>query len=488
MKKMAILLAVLLAMPALCQQAQKRQYDASKLSPLGMQIEKMTFPPLLWHVPRVGREITRAVLPNGLVVYFYPDHSVPVVHVHAAFKGGRLYETPEKDQTANLLGSFLRMGGTKALTYEQLMEELEGMAAYVYGWVGDETGSLQAQCLTAHYPRVLELSRDMLLQPGFREDKLDLIKKTEKENILRQKDYPGWVIETLFSAQLYGEHPYGRIARAPRIEAITKDEIVKDYEHLVVPERCFLAISGDVEPGKALADVRKLFGNWKSSKEPLPPVQKVNEPFKPGFYHFEKDIPQANIRLGHLGVSRGNPDEFALLIMNAILGGEAFKSRIMSRVRSDEGLAYSAGSYFGTDSLEPSVFACYAETRNEKAFRTITIMRETLAEMTETPPSAEEMKQAKETIVNSFIHRWTDTSYALRQIMELEVKGRPADYYEKYVEKVQAVTAEDILRVSKKYLHPDNLVVVIVGKRADMADWPKNLQMNEVTLPPEYLK
>jgi zinc protease len=488
MKKLIVLLLVMLAQPAFSQPAPRRDYDSSKLSTLGQQIEKMNFPPLNWHVPRVGQEITRTVLPNGLVLYLYPDHSVPAAHVSYVVHGGRLYETPAEDQTSNLLGSFLRMGGTQALTYEQLTEELEGQATNLYAWVGDETGDINATCLAAQLPRVIELYSDLLLRPGFREDKLDLIKKNEKESILRQKDYPSWMIGTLFDAQLYGDHPYGRIPRLPRIEAVTKDELVQCYKRLIVPDRSFLAISGDFDPAKTSALVASQFADWKKASEKLPPVQKVNENFKPGFYHFEKDIPQTNIRMGHFGVKRGNPDECALMVMNSILGGEAFKSRIMRRVRSDEGLAYSAGSRFGTGTLEPSAFTCHSETKNEKAFRTVTIIKETMAEMTQYPPSAEELKQAKETIINSFIHRWTDTSYSLNQIMELEVDGLPGDYYEKYAGRIEAVTANEVMRVAKQYLHPDRLIVVLVGKRADMTDLPKDLRLTEVTLPPEYLE
>jgi zinc protease len=498
MKKTVILLVSLVALltpplaaltpSAWAQPVPKREYDATKLSPLGTRIAKMTFPPFSWHVPRVGTEIVRSVLPNGLVVYIYSDRSVPVTHVQTVFKGGRLYETAEEDQAADLLGSFLRMGGTEALTYEQLTEELDGMAAYLYGWVGNETGVISAQCLKAHLPRVLELNRDMLVHPGFREDKLDLIKMQKREDILRQKDYPGWMIETLFASKLYGDHPYGRIARVPRIEAITKAELLQTYQRVIVPGRTFLAVSGDVDSAEALALVRRMYGDWPSSSTPLPPPQKVNETFTPGFYHFEKDIPQTNIRLGHFGVKRGNPDEFAIDVMNAILGGEAFKSRIMSRVRSEEGLAYSAGSWFGTYGLEPSSFGCYAETKNEKAYRTITIMTETMGEMTEEAPSSEELQQAKETMINSFIHRWTDTAYSVSQIMDLEVRGYPPDYYEKYVERIAAVTAADVQSVAKKYLHPDKLVVVLVGKRADMKDLPADIPITEVTLPAEYLE
>jgi len=310
----------------------------------------------------------------------------------------------------------------------------------------------------------------------------------KREDILRQKDYPGWVIGTIFHSKLYGDHPYGRIARVPRIEAITKDELLQTYQRVIVPDRTFLAVSGDVDSADALALIRRLYGDWPASSTPLPSPQKVNEAFTPGFYHFEKDIPQTNIRLGHFGVKRGNPDEFAIDVMNAILGGEAFKSRIMSRVRSDEGLAYSAGSWFGTYGLEPSSFGCYAETKNEKAYRTITIMTETMREMTEKAPSSEELQQAKETMINSFINRWTNTAYSVSQIMDLEVTGYPSDYYEKYVERIAAVTAADVQAVAKKYLHPDKLVVVLVGKRADMKDLPVDIPITEVTLPAEYLE
>jgi zinc protease len=482
-------IALLLPLVCSAQEPQHREYDTSKVSPLGEKIAGMTFPPLTWHIPRVGHEIIREKLKNGLVVYLYPERTVPSVSLSVVFRGGRIYETPEEDQLASLMGSFMKMGGTRSLTYEQLTEELDGMAASLSTYVGSETGSVDAHCLKEHMPRVMEIVHDVLLEPGFREDKLDLVKKQRKEAILRQKDYPSWITRTLFSAALYGDHPYGRIARFPRIEAITKADIEKEHARLIVPERAFIAVSGDFDPGKTMEMVKKLFGSWKAAKGAvLPPYQKVQEAYKPGFFYFEKDIPQTNLRLGHLGTKRGNPDEFSLVVMNAILGGESFKSRLDTRVRSDEGLAYSVGSWFGTDALEPSSFVCYAQTKNEKIHRTITIMRETISEMKKESPTAEEMKQAKETIINSFIHRWTDAAYALDQIMNLEVENRPRDYYETYIDNVRKVTADDVLRVAGKYLHPDKLVVVLVGKRSDMKDLPEDIRLKEVTLPPEYLK
>lgn len=488
MKRIPAILMLALALPLLGQGMPKREYDTTKVSPMGKEIAGMTFPNLVWHVPEVGKEITRETLPNGLVVYLYPDHAVPVVHLQMVLRGGRLYETPEEDQLSSITSSFIQMGGSKARTYEDITAEMEGLAANIYGWSSDESVNFGAHCLKEHFPRVGEVLREWLLEPGFREDKLGLIKQQEAENILRQKDYPGWVIGTLFSSKLFGDHPYGRIARVPRIEAITKEEIQKEYQRTIVPERAFLAISGDIDPKETLALVNKLFGGWKKSGEALPPVQKVNETITPGFYHFEKDIPQANIRVGHLGVKRGNPDEIALMVMNMILGGEAFKSRIMSRVRSDEGLAYSAGSFFGSGTLEPSAFACYSQTKNEKAHRTVQIMKETMQEMTQKPPSDEEMKQAKETIVNSFIHRWANSSSAISQIMSLEIQGRPKDYFQTYIGHVQAVTAADVQRVAAKHLHPDKLVGIIVSKKAEMKDWPADLPMADITLPPEYMK
>ena len=470
-------------------QAPPRQgTEPTKLSPLGGKIAQMSFPPLTWNIPKVGKEIIREKLQNGVVLCLYPDPTIPATSIRVVFLGGSVYEVPEEDRLSSMLGPFMELGGTQVLAYEQLTAELEGMSASINVGIGDETGAVGARCLKEHFPRVMELVHDVLLTPGFREDKLELVKKQEKDNILRQKDYPFWIISTLFSSALFGDHPYGRIARVSRIDAVTKQDIVNAYSRYVVPERTFIAIGGDIDPKSATQLVKKWFGAWKPSKKSLPAYQKVQETFKPGYYYFEKDIPQTNVRVGHLGTKRGNPDEYALTVMNAILGGEAFKSRLDTRVRSDEGLAYSVGSYFGTDSLEPSSFTCFAETKNEKAFRTVTIMKDTIQEMRDKPPTAEEMKQAKETIVNSFIHQWTNTRYALAQIMNLEVLNEPKDYYETYASRIQAVTADDVLRVGKKYLHPDKLVVVLVGKRSEMKDLPGDIDLKTLTLPPEYLK
>ena len=484
MKRPTALLFLLCAWPL----AAQTPATPPKTSVLGGQIQKYTYPNLTWKVPEVGKEIRREVLPNGLIVYLYPDRTLPIVTTSLVVQGGSLYEPPAQDLASSSMGSFLTLGGTRELTFEQLTEELETRSASLNAWMGAETGNLSTRSLTEHFPRLLELLRDVAVAPAFREDKLELIKKRQREEILRQKDYPGWIVGTLFSSQLYGDHPYGRISRLARVDAITREEIAMAHRRFLVPNRSFLAVSGDIDAKATLALIKKLFGNWKSSKEPLPPLQKVGGEFTPGYYLFEKDIPQTNIQVGHLATKRPNPDEFALWVMNAILGGETFKSRLDTRVRSDEGLAYSVGSWFSTGSLETGDFGCYSQTKNEKAFRTVTIMKEVMAEMVSTPPTEEELAQAKETMINSFINRWTGSSYALAQIMGLEFLGRPADYYQTYLDRLRRITTADVQRVAKKYLHPDRLVVVLVGKRSEMKDLPPGIELKTVTLPPEYME
>jgi predicted Zn-dependent peptidase len=488
MRKMLFILFLLEAMGSAAQEAAPPKAEAPKVSPLGRQIQQLAFPAITWKIPELGKEIKREVLKNGLVVYLYPDHALPIVNISLVVKGGSLYEAASESLLSEFMGTFLTMGGTRDLTYEQLTEELETRAADLYVWMGSETGSVSARSLKEHFPRMLELLRDVTVAPAFREDKMDLIKKQQKESILRQKDYPGWVIDTLFSSQIYQDHPFGRIARVARVDAIGRDEVLKAHRRLLVPNRSYLGISGDISERETLTMIKKLFGEWKPGGDPLPPLQRVREDYTPGTYFFEKDIPQTNIRLGHLGTKRPNPDESALWVMNAILGGESFKSRLDTRVRSDEGLAYSVGSWFGTSGLEPSTFECYSETKNEKAFRTVTIMKEVIAEMREKPPTGEELSQAKETMINSFINRWTNCRYALSQIMGLEISDRPKTYYKDYLTNLEKVTAADVHAVARKYLKPDKVVVMLVGKRSEMKDLPADIDMREVTLPPEYME
>jgi predicted Zn-dependent peptidase len=354
--------------------------------------------------------------------------------------------------------------------------------------MGNETGNVSARCLSEHLPQVMKLVHDVLLEPGFRTDKLDLIKKQRKEQMLRQKDYPGWIIGTLFNSKIYGDHPYGRISRSTQIDSITQADIMEAYRNYVNPDRAYIAISGDINTADVMKQIKKLFGDWESTRKKLPEIQKVSKSIAPGYYMFEKDINQTHIRLGHLSIKRGNPDEYALVVMNTILGGEAFKSRLATRIRSDEGLAYSAGSRYGTGSLEPSAFFCRSQTRSEKTFRTITIMKETMQEMRDTLPTVDEMDQAKQTLINSFIHKWTDTRYALQQIMNLEIQSYPDDYYREYTAHIQKVTREDVQRVAAKYLDPENVVIVLIGKRSEMTDLPPDINMKAIELPPEYMK
>jgi zinc protease len=248
-----------------------------------------------------------------------------------------------------------------------------------------------------------------------------------------------------------------------------------------------VGVAGDFERDDMLKLITSAFGGWAAGSSDLPPVLPLAAAPGPGVYHFQKRVPQSTIRMGHLSVGRGHPDEFALRVMNFILGGQGFRSRLGERVRSDEGLAYSVGSRYELDAPLAGVFEARCETKAASTFRTMTIMSEEIGKMQSAPPTERELHEAREALVNSFIHRWVNPVSTLEQMMDLELSGRPADYYQTYLDRLRAVTVEDVQRVARDYLHPDRLTTVIVGDAPAMGTPPAGVTLVPVELPREYM-
>jgi zinc protease len=446
---LALCLGALLILPARPLRAQHGDRGAvpedERQSELGRAIDALPTAPLAWRVPAIGREVERLVLANGLTVFLYSEPS------------------DEVDALIDRLAARVGLGAEQ------------------------ETAGGTLRCLAGDAPAAIELLADLLRRPLLPEEKLALIKKAERESILRQKDQPGFVAGTLFQHQLYGEHPLGRILRLEAVESVTRADLAARHARFYVPERTFIGVAGDFSRDAMLALLERAFGDWPRGTSALPTPPRVDRTVAaPGLYHFQKSIPQSTVRLGHLGVARGDPDEFPIRVMNFILGGQGFRSRLGERVRSDEGLAYAVSSRYALDTPDVGVFEARTETKAASTYRAVAIMAEEIRGMQTAPPDDYTVVVARESIANSFIHRWTNPVAVLEQLMDLEITGREPNYYETYLERLRAVTAADVQRAAREHLDPDRLVTVVVGDGPAMGEPPAGSRLVPLTLPPEY--
>ncbi len=437
----------------------------------GKKVSQFKFKPLNFAPPKVDR----IVMENGMILYLLEDHNLPIFNMVARIRTGAIYEPPEKAGLANLTGYVMRSGGTPSMQADKMNEELEFMAASVETSIDRESGNATLSVLKKDIDKGLKIFADVLMHPAFPEDKIQMRKDEVVEIIRRENDNPSQIANREFRKIIYdSKHPYSRRVEGTleSIEKITREDMIAFHKKYFHPNNIILGISGDFNKEEIIKKLNEVFAGWKKENIQFPEVPKVERQFERSVYNIYKDINQANVMMGHLGIHRRSPDYFPVTIMNFILGGGSFNARILSRIRSDEGLAYSAFSAFQT-SQDLGMFFVSCQTKLESTNRAISIALEELDKMRNTPVGDEELAQAKETFMNQFIFRFVTSANIVGQKVEIEYEGLPLNYLETYLDNVKAITRDDIQRVAKKYLHPDEIKILVVGDK-ERFDKPLN--------------
>lgn len=457
-------LAILLAGCATTESSQQ----AATRSPGSALVQRMTFPPLQLAVPRVGREVERRVLSNGLVLYLASDRSLPVFKAYAVFRAGSLYEDAAKPGVAQFTASQLRSGGTDVMAFAALNEELEVLGISVESGVSSETMSVTLNALAKDADRALELFADILRRPAFHRAPLETYRGRVAEDLRRVAENPSRLMMQEFSRVMYTDaHPSGRPLTLAQARAIQREDLVAYFRRFVRPDNMFLAVVGDFSVDELAAKVQGWLGDWAASGPlDLPALPAVEPRFDRSVYLVPRDLTQSNVVLGHFGIRRSNPDRYAIQIMDMILGGGGFSSRIMERVRTEEGLAYSVSSSFPTSTRDVSLFRVTVQTKNENVPRAARTILEEMAHMRDSLVTPAELNGAKEAIINSFVFRFTSRFSVVTQLLMLEFDDYPPDYLDTLLDRYRAVTREDVQRVARQYLRPDATTILVVGDTA----------------------
>ncbi|MBD3168552.1 MAG: insulinase family protein [candidate division Zixibacteria bacterium] len=430
-------------------------------------IESFEFDPVEWDVPRIGKEVKREELKNGMVLFLMEDHELPLINIRALIRTGDIYVPGRLDGIAGLTGIVMRTGGTESLTAEELNDKLEFMAARLETGVGSESGYASLSVMSRDIDEGLQLFADVLMNPAFRDSQLTIEKGKIKEDIRRRNDTPQSILSREYSHLLYEGHPYGRILEWETVKALTSDDLKRFHEKYFKPNNMMMAVSGDFKTKDMINKIKKAFRKWKKDPVEFGDIPEVEYQFHPGVFLMDKDLNQSRLQIGKLGVKQGNPDEYAITIMNFILGGGSFTSRLTSRVRSDEGLAYSVGSSFSTGNRDYGTFTAYCQTKNESAHKAVGLILEEIEKMRDEPVEPEELQNAKDTYINGYIFNFANTSQVVNRLMELEYDNYPRDYFENYLDNIRSVTVDDIRRVAKKYLDTEEMTIMVIGRTGD---------------------
>jgi zinc protease len=430
---------------------------------------ELQFGELEFEVP--DGEAYRHTLSNGVVVYIVEDHQLPLVNVTVTARLGSFLDPEDRPGLAETTGNMLRRGGTKTLSAEEFDERVEFLAAEIESSTASTRGTASLNCITQVLEESLGLFFDMLKTPGFQEDRLTLEKDQVLEAMKQRNDQPQAISRRNWQWLMRGMDSYlARELTANDITAITRDDLVRFHSQYWRPPNLILGISGDVVESEILAALESHFAEWQTDgpEVPWPPPAPSQTP-EPGVYHLQKDIPQGRVLIGHLGYQRpdwGDPDVHALVLMNEILGGGGFTSRLLKRIRSDEGLAYSAFSQFGVDLWWPGIFTMGYQSKSSTVALAATIALEELERIRSEAVSAEELATAKASLIDVFPRQFESAHQTVGLFVRDEFEGRPHSYWTTYRDQVRSITEQDVLRVARDHLHPDRLVYLIVG------DWP----------------
>jgi zinc protease len=442
--------------------------QAAPRSPGAALVQRMTIPPLELSIPRVGREVERRVLSNGLVLYLASDRSLPVFKAYALFRAGSLYEEPSKPGVAQFTASQLRSGGTQRMSFTVLNEELEISGISIESGVSSETISLTVSALAKDADRALEFLADILRRPAFDPAPLETYRGRVAEDLRRVAENPSRLMMQEFSRVMYTEaHPSGRPLTPGQARAVRREDLLDHFRRFIRPDNMYLAVVGDFSAEELAAKVQRQLGDWSGSGPlDLPVVPAVATRFERGVFVVPRDLTQSNVVLGHFGIRRSNPDRYAVQIMDIILGGGGFSSRIMDRVRSEEGLAYSVFSSFPVGTRDISLFRVTVQTKNENVPRAARTILDEMARMRESLVTPTELAGAQEAIINSFVFRFTSRFSVVTQLLTLEFDEFPPDYLDTLLDRYRAVTREDVQRVARQYLRPDDTTILVVGNTA----------------------
>jgi zinc protease len=414
----------------------------------------------------------REELPNGLVWLFSEQRSVPLVAVNLLLKAGALRDPRGREGLAHLTALLLTQG-TKKRTATQMAEEIDFLGAKLSAGAEEDYAMVSLTVLKKDVGQGLELMADAVLNPTFPPQELRRKVQQLLASFDSDEDEPMVIARRAFDQRLYGQHPYAFPPKGtPQgLKAIQRQQVVEFHRHLYRPNNAILSVVGDISREEARELILRYFGAWSPKGIPeltLPPLPSLS---RPETQVIDKKITQANIIWGHLGITRQNPDFYAFQVMNYILGGGGFASRLMDTIRETRGLAYSVGSTF-EPGLEPGPFYISLETKTENAGEAVALILKEVERLRTEPVSDTELADAKSYLIGSFPRRLDATGKRAALMAYVEFYGLGLDYPGRYAEIIRGITAADVQRVAQQYLHPERYLLVVAGDRSRLPRLP----------------
>ncbi len=413
---------------------------------------------------RVPHPVSRT-LPNGLVVHVFEDHGLPSVYFRLLVKTGASSETADKAGLAAMTAEVMRKG-TTTLTSQQLAEKVDFVGAQLEVGAERDFSQAVAQARVQDRDLVLGLLADVVQHPTFVADEVGRARSQTQAAILQSRDNPGTIADEHFEALIHGSHPYARPLSGDEksVGGLKREDLIAFHRTYWRPNNAVLAVAGDVRADEMFAAVEKAFGGWERAE--VPPRPTITNPDLSGTrvrLVDKPDLTQSQVRIGYVGLPRTTPDYFPVQVMNYILGGGGFASRLTAEVRAKQGLTYDISTSWAYG-VDPGTFEIETFTKNATVKQAIDATFAVVRQYRDQGPTADELAKAKSFYLGAFPFLFESPGDVARQWLVAQFYGLGDDYFDKYRERMRAVTVEDVKRVAQKYLRTEPVVIVVAGR------------------------
>lgn len=426
-------------------------------------------------------------LSNGIRFYLVEDHELPIIDVRVLVRTGGFLVPDSKAGLEQITGTVMRTGGSESMPGQELNELLENRAAVMETSIGFTSGNARMNVLKEDFDELLPVFVDLLMNPLFPQDRIELAKTQQRSVISRRNDSQSQVANREFVQLIYGEESiFGRLVEYETLDNITRQDMEDLHQRSFTGENLMIGVVGDFDTGQMKRQLEEAFRSVPAGEENEITFPDVNYEFDSSISFVDKrDVNQSYVLMGHIGGLRDNPDYAAIQVMNRALS-DGFSGRLFQVVRSEMGLAYSVFGSYGSNFFYPGTFRAGVMTQSASTADAIRAVHNEIERLQQEPLRQEELDRIIERFLNTLVFEYDSRASVLEQRMTYDYAGMPPDTFDRLVEEIQAVTIEDVQEAARQYLRPSSVRILVVGNGAEIGDQLEafgDVQEVDITIP-----